>query len=239
MSASGRSARRLRALAMSAWRDVAVLPVHSAALAAAAQVHVLARPPPRRALPAALAFLDLEHRDADRLAGRRGRRGSRGSGRGEQLQRGVDASRACGAREARRPPRLEPGELQPSPSRAAGERGAGHLPRARRRPHRLHPARVGRPDREVPPGRAALRRSALHAGIPSAGRDHRAHRGAPSNRPRARAFGRPGGAELAGAAGGRAPARRTRQATDNAQAIDFEISDSEATRLDEASRRWR
>ncbi len=32
-----------------------------------------------------------------------------------------------------------------------------------RRPHRLHPARVGRPDREVPPGRAALRRSALHA----------------------------------------------------------------------------
>lgn len=34
-------------------------------------------------------------------------------------------------------------------------------------------------------------------------------------------------------------AKNARQATDNAQAIDFEISDSEATRLDEASRRWR
>ena len=34
-------------------------------------------------------------------------------------------------------------------------------------------------------------------------------------------------------------ANNARQATDNAQAIDFEISDSEATRLDEVSRRWR
>jgi aryl-alcohol dehydrogenase-like predicted oxidoreductase len=34
-------------------------------------------------------------------------------------------------------------------------------------------------------------------------------------------------------------AKNARQAKDNAQAIDFEINDREATRLDEASWRWR
>ncbi len=34
-------------------------------------------------------------------------------------------------------------------------------------------------------------------------------------------------------------AKSARQATDNARAIDFEMTEAEATRLDEASRRWR